>query len=147
MNFLSSLGIWNWFIVGGALLALEVLVPGTFMLWLGLAAIATGVLAFIIPMGWQVQIVLFAVLAVVSVLLGRRFYPSVTTDSDRPFLNRRADGFVGREFVLDEPIVSGIGRVRIDDTIWRVSGPDAAAGSRVRVDRADGAVLMVTKVG
>jgi membrane protein implicated in regulation of membrane protease activity len=143
MSFFSSLGVWNWFIVGGLLLALEVMVPGTYMLWLGLAAIATGVLSFILPIGWQIQIVLFAIMSVVAVLIGRRIMPTVKTESDKPFLNRRADAFVGRVFTLDEPIVSGSGRVRVDDTTWRVTGPDCAAGTKVRVERVDGANLIV----
>lgn len=143
MNFLANLGLWNWFIIGGALLVLEILLPGTFMLWLGLAAIATGVLALILPVGWQVQVVIFAILSVVSVLLGRRFTPRVEPESDKPFLNRRVDGFVGRVFVLDEPIVGGSGRVRIDDSVWRVTGPDCAAGTKVRVERVDGVLLIV----
>lgn len=143
MDYIYSLGIWNWFIIGGLLLVLEVLLPGTFMLWLGVAAIATGILAYVVPMGWQVQVVLFAILSVISIFVGRRFLPRDAPQSDKPFLNRRADAFVGRIFVLEEPIVSGSGRVRIDDTNWRVTGPDCAAGSRVRVERADGAVLFV----
>lgn len=145
MNFFSQLGNWNWFIAGGLLLALEVMVPGTFMLWLGLAAIATGVVGWIVSMSWQIQIVLFAILSVISVLLGRRFYPTAITETDKPFLNRRADAFVGRTFTLDEPIVSGTGRVRVDDTTWRVSGPDCPAGTKVRVERVDGAMLIVAK--
>ncbi|HMN51521.1 MAG: NfeD family protein [Xanthobacteraceae bacterium] len=145
MNFLAQLGNWNWFIAGGILLALEVMLPGTYMLWLGLAAIATGVIGWIVSLTWQVQIVIFAILSVVSVLLGRRFYPTVVTATDKPFLNRRADAFVGRIFTLDEPIVSGSGRVRIDDSTWRVTGPDCPAGSKVRVTQADGASLIVEK--
>ena len=62
---------------------------------------------------------------------------------DRPFLNRRAEGFVGRIFMLDKPIVDGSGTIRLDDTIWRVTGPDVPAGSRVKVAHADGASLLV----
>jgi membrane protein implicated in regulation of membrane protease activity len=143
MNFLSQLGNWNWFIAGGILLAVEVMVPGTYMLWLGLAAIATGVIGWIVATTWQTQIVIFAVLAVISVLAGRKLQPRAEPDSDKPFLNRRADAFVGRVFTLEEPIVSGTGRVRVDDTTWRVTGPDCAAGTKVRVERADGAILIV----
>jgi len=143
MNFFAQLGVWNWFILGGILLALEVMAPGAFMLWLGLAAIATGVISFVLPLTWQVQIVIFAILSVISVLIGRRIQPRGEVDTDRPFLNRRHDAFVGRVFTLDEPIVHGSGRVRIDDTTWRVSGPDCPAGSKIRVEKADGAVLVV----
>jgi membrane protein implicated in regulation of membrane protease activity len=145
MNFFAQLGVWNWFILGGILLALEVMAPGAFMLWLGLAAIATGVISFILPLSWQIQIVVFAILSVISVLVGRKFQPRANVDSDKPFLNRRHDALVGRIFTLDEPIVSGVGRVRVDDSTWRVTGPDCAAGTRVRVERADGATLIVAK--
>jgi len=145
MSFFSQLGNWNWVIVGGLLLALEVILPGTYMLWLGLAAIATGILSAILPIGWQIQVVLFAILSVISVLLGRRFSPHAVTESDKPFLNRRHDAFVGRVFTLEEPIVQGTGRIRIDDTTWRVAGPDCPAGTQVRVEKADGATLIVAK--
>jgi inner membrane protein len=62
---------------------------------------------------------------------------------DNPFLNRRADALVGRVFTLEKPIIDGSGTVRIDDTVWRVAGPDTPAGSRVRVVKADGASLTV----
>lgn len=143
MNFFTQLGNWNWFIIGGLLLAFEVMLPGTYMLWLGLAAIATGAIGLVLPLDWQLQIVIFAVLSVISVLLGRKFTPRVEPESDKPFLNRRADAFVGRIFTLEEPIVSGTGRVRVDDTTWRVTGPDCPAGTKVRVERADGATLIV----
>jgi membrane protein implicated in regulation of membrane protease activity len=143
MNFFAQLGNWNWFIIGGLLLALEVMLPGTFMLWLGLAAIATGVIGFIVSMSWQAQIVVFAILSVISVIVGRKFQPRAEPDSDKPFLNRRADAFVGRVFTLEEPIVSGAGRVRVDDTTWRVIGPDSPAGTKVRVEKVDGAMLIV----
>jgi membrane protein implicated in regulation of membrane protease activity len=68
---------------------------------------------------------------------------AVDPQLESPFLNRRTEALIGRAFTLEKPIVDGVGAVRIDDTIWRVNGPDAAAGSRVRVIRADGANLTV----
>jgi hypothetical protein len=142
---IASLGPWNWIILGGILLAIEVMAPGTFILWLGLSAILVGVISFAIDWSWQAQGVAFAVLAVVSVALwwkiGRRGKPD--DESDQPFLNRRAHGYVGRVFTLDKPIVDGAGTVRIGDTVWRITGPDCSAGSRIRIARADGATLYV----
>ena len=74
-----------------------------------------------------------------SIPVWRRFARKVEQPAERPFLNRRAEGYVGRVFTLDKPIVDGIGTIRIDDTVWRVSGPDCPAGSRVKIARADGA--------
>jgi len=147
MALLADLGLaagpWAWFVLGGLLLVAEIVVPGAFLLWLGLAALATGALAYGIDLTWQGELLAFAVLAVVAVLVGRKVSPAPGKASDRPFLNRRAQGFVGRVFTLEEPIVGGAGRVRIDDTVWRVTGPDLPAGCDVTVVAADGALLKV----
>jgi inner membrane protein len=138
-----TLGTWNWLIFGFILMALELAAPGVFMFWLGLAALLVGLLSFVFTPSWQTQLLMFAVFAVAAVPLWRRFALTSTASKSNPFLNRRTDALVGREFTLEKPIVDGSGTVRIDDTIWRVAGPDAPAGSRVRVVRADGASLTV----
>jgi membrane protein implicated in regulation of membrane protease activity len=116
------------------------------MFWLGLAALIVGVLSFFVQSTWQSQLLVFAVLAVAMVPLWRHFARRNAAPSDSPFLNRRAAGLVGREFTLDKPIIDGVGTVRIDDTVWRVSGADAPAGSKVKVVQADGANLRVGPV-
>ncbi len=145
MPFIVSLGAWKWIILGAILLALELVAPGAFMMWLGLAAILVGVLSFIwSDLSWQWQGVAFAVFAAASIPLWKRFAHNVESPDELPFLNRRAEALVGRVFTLDKPIVDGAGTIHIDDTIWRVScGTDRQAGSRVRVIRADGADLVV----
>ncbi|MEP9350216.1 NfeD family protein [Xanthobacter sp. KR7-225] len=146
MGFLTDLGPWTWFVLGGLLLLAEIAAPGAFLLWLGMAALVTGVLAYVIDLNWQTEVLVFAALAVIAVLVGRRISPAPGKASDRPFLNRRAEGFIGRQFVLDEPILAGVGRVRIDDTIWRIEGPDTSAGETVTVVAIDGATLRVERV-
>ena len=138
-----SLGTWNWFIAAAVLLLLEVLTPGAFMLWLGLSAILVGVISFGVDWSWQTQVIAFALFAAALVPVWRHFAREIEPASDSPFLNRRADGYVGRVFTLDKPIVNGVGTVRIDDSVWRVTGPDCPAGSRVKVTSADGANLAV----
>jgi len=139
----ASLGTWNWLIFGLILMGLELLAPGVFLFWLGLAAFLVGVLSFVVDPAWQMQLLMFAVFAVAAVPLWRRMARSKPGAADSPFLNKRADALVGRMFTLEKPIVDGTGTVRIDDTIWRVAGPDAPAGSRVKVVKADGASLTV----
>ncbi len=138
-----SLGTWNWFIAAAVLLVLEVLAPGAFMLWLGLSAVLVGVISFGVVWTWQTQVIAFALFAVALVPVWRHFARRMEVPSDSPFLNRRADGYVGRVFTLDKPIVNGVGTVRIDDSVWRVTGPDCPAGSRVKITSADGANLAV----
>ena len=140
----STLGTWNWLIFGIVLMALELMAPGVFLFWLGVAALLVGLLSFVTHPSWQVQILMFAVFAAAAVPLWRRLARSGTAVSkSNPFLNRRADALVGRVFTLEKPIIDGSGTVRIDDTIWRVAGPDTPAGSRVRIVQADGASLTV----
>jgi inner membrane protein len=150
IDVIRSLGAWSWIILGGILLAVEVIAPGTFFLWFGVSAILIGLISFVIDWNWQEQGVGFALLAVASfVMWWRIIRPSRKDDdaSDQPFLNQRAQGFVGRVFTLEKPIVDGAGTVRIGDTIWRVTGPDCAAGSRVKIARAEGATLFVEPAG
>src|SRR3954451_11177045 len=140
----TTLGTWNWLIFGFILMALELLAPGVFMFWLGLAALLVGLLSFAVNPSWQSQLLMFAVFAVAAVPLWRRIARSTNGASlSNPFLNKRADALVGRVFTLEKPIIDGSGTVRIDDTVWRVAGPDLPAGSRVRIVRADGASLTV----
>jgi membrane protein implicated in regulation of membrane protease activity len=139
-----TLGTWNWLIFGVVLMALELIAPGVFLFWLGLAALLVGLVSFAVTPSWQVQILMFAVFAAAAVPVWRRLARShVAGEANSPFLNKRADALVGRVFTLEKPIVDGAGTVRIDDTVWRVAGPDAPAGSRVKIVQADGASLTV----
>jgi membrane protein implicated in regulation of membrane protease activity len=144
-SFLLALGSWGWFVAGGLMLAAEMFVPGTVLLWFGLAALVTGLLAFTVLPAWQMQLVAFAVLATASLFAWRHFSRGRDAGSDEA-LNKRAGRHVGLEFVLKEPIVSGVGRVPIDDSVWRVIGPDSPAGMRMRVVANEGAVLRVEQV-
>ena len=143
----ATLGTWNWLIFGFVVMALELLAPGVFLFWFGLAALLVGLVSFVLHPSWQMQLLMFAVFALIAVPGGRRLARSQREASEsNPFLNRRAAALVGRVFTLEKPIVDGFGTVRIDDTIWRVAGPDVPAGSRVRVVQADGANLTVAAV-
>ena len=134
MELLTSLTMWHWLIAAAILFVLELLAPGTFMLWLGLSAMLVGVISLCSSSTLAVAVPAraFAMFSLASIPLWRRFARRVEKQGDQPFLNRRADAFVGREFTLEKPIVAGNGTVRIDDTIWRLSGPEcpAAAASR-----------------
>ena len=138
-----TLGFWDWFILAAVLLVLEMLAPGTFMLWLGVSAFLVGAISFFVDWSWQYQFVAFAVFAIAAIPLWRRIGSHTRRPTDQPFLNRRADAFIGRVFTLEKPIVGGNGTIGIGDTVWRISGPDCPAGSRVRVSGVDGATLQV----
>jgi len=143
MTTILSFGFWNWFIAAGILIVLEIIAPGVFMLWLGLSALAVGLISLAINWSWQAQFVAFAVFAVASIPIWYRVSRRVEKPGDQPFLNRRSTAFVGQVFTLDKPIQNGSGTVRIHDTVWRVTGPDAPAGHRVKVTGTDGPTLFV----
>jgi membrane protein implicated in regulation of membrane protease activity len=148
VQWFAELGPWSWIILGVTLLALEILVPGVYLLWLGIAAILTGTLSFQLWEAgfwvWQTQVVFFLVLSVASALVGRRFFPNTgTEDTDQPLLNQRERQLVGRTATLEEAITNGYGRIRLGDTLWRVAGPDLPAGARVRVVSAENGTLKV----
>ena len=136
----NELGPWNWMVLGFVLLTLEILVPGVFMLWIGLAALIVGALSLMFWSAgfwiWQVQILVFLALALACAFTGKKIMGGRRDDSDQPLLNRRGDQLIGRMATLTEPITDGRGRVKIGDTMWRVSGPDLPAGAKVRVKAA-----------
>jgi membrane protein implicated in regulation of membrane protease activity len=146
MGAFLALGPWAWIAIGVVLVAIEVFAPGAFMLWLGIAALLTGLVQFVLPLSWEMAALLVAVLAAGSVVLGRYVTRTGRASSPEPLLNRRGDALVGRVVVLDDAIVQGRGSVRIDDTVWRVEGTDAPAGVRVRITGVDGALLRVESV-
>jgi len=144
IEYIVGLGAWSWVIAGAILFALELAVPGAFLMWLGFAALLVGAITFLVDWSWQAQGIAFAVFAVASVPIWRRFARNVDPQIESPLLNRRTEALVGRVFTLEKPVVDGVGTVRIDDTVWRVMcAVNVPAGSRVTVIRADGANLAV----
>jgi inner membrane protein len=142
-DILVKIGSWNWLIAGLVLMVLELITPGVFLLWLGLAALLVGVITLFVDWVWQVQVIAFAAFSLAAVPLWRRVATQSATNTDTGFLNRRSDALVGRIFTLEQPIRDGAGRIKVDDTVWRVSGPDCPAGSRVKVVSSDGGSLLV----
>lgn len=135
---------WHWLVLAVVLIVLEVLSPGVFFLWLGLSAGLVGAILFLVPdLAWTIQLLLFAVFGIVTVLGWRYWLAKHPTPSDRPTLNRRGEQYIGRRFTLDEPINNGQGWVRVDDGRWKVQGEDLPAGARIEVTGVEGATFLV----
>jgi membrane protein implicated in regulation of membrane protease activity len=141
-----ALVYWHWWVIGLGLLILETVAPGTVFLWMGVSAILVGLLTAVVTLPFPVQAVIFGVLSVASFFVYRRFRGDPPPPADAPLLNRRGETYVGRVFTLAEPIVNGIGRLRVDDSQWRVAGADTPAGAQVKVTRTDGATLHVERL-
>jgi membrane protein implicated in regulation of membrane protease activity len=148
LHFLWSLGPWNWFILAVLLFVLETVIPGVHFLWFGLAAAIVGGLALAVgpEFTWQWQLIAFALVAVATVFLVRRYARPDASRSDVPDLNVRGQQYVGRVVRVEEPISGGRGKVRVGDTLWPAQGPDAPKGASVRVTGTNGTVLVVELV-
>lgn len=145
-SMLEDIVFWNWWVLALILIIVEVLVAGTFFLWMGVSAAAVGLVLFLLPgLSWQAQLSLFAVFSIASIILSRIWLAKHARAVTPSTLNRRGSQYIGRHFTLSEPIVNGIGRLNVDDTIWRISGPDLDSGSQIIVEGIDGTILTVKK--
>lgn len=135
---------WAWFVLALALAGLEIAAPGAFMIWLAAAALATGVLA-LLGIGWQLQLVAFASLAIASVVIGRNYLRRNPTRSADELLNRRGTRMLGEVVIVIEAIHDGEGRVQVDDSPWLACGPDMPVGARARIIGVEGSKLHVER--
>lgn len=134
----------SWAAIALLLIAAETLAPGAFMLWMGLAAAAVFLIVLLVPgLPLLAQVIAFVLLSMVSVLVYRRWFLGHERASDSPLLNRRAEQMLGRVAPLDQSIMSGRGRIKLDDAYWVVEGPDLVAGTPVRVVAVAGMTLRV----
>ncbi|MBL8671903.1 MAG: NfeD family protein [Alphaproteobacteria bacterium] len=141
---------WHWLALGALLAAIEVVTPGFFLLWLGLAAIAVGLVLLLAPdIALTVQVVIFGALSICSVMLGRHVMRRALAreDAAASMLNERGRAYVGKVYVLDQPLAQGRGRMHVGDTTWAVSLADSTAdlpaGTRVRVVDSEGPLLRI----
>lgn len=138
---------WLWLALGLFLAAAEILVPGFFLIWLAAAAVLTGLLVWLVPIGMPLQVLFFAVVAFIAVLAARRMLRDHPMEELDPKMNRRGARLAGETAVVVQAIEAGQGRVRHGDSEWLARGADAAIGARVRITGSDGAVLLVEPLG
>ena len=134
---------WAWLSLGVLLAAAEIVAPGFFLIWIGAAAVVTGVIAWVVPLSVPLQLGIFAALAFVALYGGRRWLKANPITTADPHLNQRGGRLVGEVLTVTKAIEDGRGRARVGDGEWPVRGPDVAEGTKVRVVSADGGVLVV----
>ena len=142
-----TLAFWWWWILATVLAGIEILAPGAFFIWLAAAAAGTGLIALLANAGsgmaWEIQVLVFAVLSIASVVGWFRLVKSRPAKASSE-LNRRGDQMVGQRGTITVPVANGRGKARIGDTVWTVTGPDLPEGAGVTVERVDGSVLEVS---
>jgi hypothetical protein len=144
MEYLDQIEFWHWWVAAVVLIVIEALAPGAIFLWLGVSAAVVGVVLLLAPdLAWEYQVLIFAVLSVALVIGWRVYHRGHPTETDLPTLNRRGEQYIGRKLTLDVAIVNNVGKVKLDDTNWKIEGDDLPAGARIEVVGVDGVVLKV----
>lgn len=138
---------YTWLALGLLLAVAEMAIPGVFLIWMSGAALITGLVAWVVPIGVPLQIGLFALLSIVAVFGGRRYIAAHPVVSADPKMNDRGARVVGETVIVTQAIEGGQGRVKLGDGEWLAKGADAPVGTRLRVTGHDGVVLMVEPPG
>jgi membrane protein implicated in regulation of membrane protease activity len=136
---------WVWYSLALLLVIFEVMLGASFfLLWLSVVAAVVGTLVFLMPaIHWPVSEAIFAVGSLLSIVVWKHYLKRYPTKSDSPTLNRRAEQYIGRTFILSEAIVNKRGKIIVDDSRWPVEGPDLPQGTPVVVTEANGVILKV----
>jgi membrane protein implicated in regulation of membrane protease activity len=135
---------WLWLIGGVVLLIAELIAPGFFLVFIGGAAIATGIASLLLPISLPLQFAIFTVIAFLAARVGgRRAYSMRYDYTTDPFLNDRTKRLLGQVVIASQPIDADGGRVRVGDSEWSARGGPAGVGDRVRIVDVDGNCLKV----
>jgi len=138
---------WNWWVLALILLVIELLAPGFFFLWMAASGFVTGLLLWLMPaLDIKVQISIFSVLSMVAITAWKLYGKKYPISTDHPLLNKRGQQYIGRVFSLYQPIENGEGKIKVDDSIWKVHGEDCDINTRVKVVAVRGTVFDVEKI-
>jgi membrane protein implicated in regulation of membrane protease activity len=136
---------WHWLGIAVLLLIFEVLVSGGFLLWVGISALLVSFVSWIYPISWTIQMISFSALAILTCLCWWGYLQKRPIKSNDPTLNRRAEQYIGRTFELIQAIENGRGKIHVEDSTWTVKGEDLPRGTKVKIIRAEGTILIAEK--
>jgi membrane protein implicated in regulation of membrane protease activity len=149
-DLIANLGYWNWMFAGLILVSLETIIPGVHFLWFGISAVLVGAVVFLLTavglgdaFGLPWQLVLFAVISVLTVFWVRGLSRNEQAETDEPDLNVRGAQYIGRIVIVEDAISGGRGKVRVGDTLWPAQGADTAKGALVKITGTNGTVFVV----
>jgi len=147
MSYLVTLTPWHWLTAAVLILAIEMMIGSYYLLWVSFSAFIVAILQWIFGIDWGLQMVIFTLTSVLSVVAWYMYDKKRDKTSSRPHLNKRGHQYIGRTFQLSQAIVNGVGKINVDDSTWKVKGNDADQGTTVRVKGIDGTVLIVEILG
>ena len=147
MTFLIGLSPWHWLSAAVLLLVIDMLIGSYYLLWVSFAAFLVALLQWVFGFGWEAQMVVFSVTSVLSVIAWYVYDKKRDKTKPRPTLNKRGHQYIGRTFQLSDAIINGVGKIKVDDSSWKVKGEDAPIDTPVKVTDIDGTVLIVEILG
>ena len=147
-EWLTTWTLWHWLVLGFVLLIVEIMVPGVFLLWWGLAALGTALVQFLIPAFSLTELAIFyALLAcILSVGWWKYQHGKDHRDQVKTALNQRDHAMLGKRGTVQEIASNGIGRGVFGDTTWRIQGECLRANDLIEVKAVSGITLIVQKV-
>lgn len=145
-SFQSILNEWGWIIAAAVLIGLEILAPGVFFLFFAFAAFIVAGIAWVFDLGWQIEMLIFAVIGVLSMYAGRKYFKSAQVVHEDHPINDPMAAFIGDVVTLQSAIENGTGKAKIKDSVWTVLGDDADAGAKVKIIGKKGQKFMVEAV-
>lgn len=135
---------WTWSLIGTLFFIMEVFVPGAHFMWMGASALVLAAIVWLIPtLDWEFQLLIFATLSVISILVWKKLLEPRQKEQGDPSLNRRMNRYIGQFVTITDAIQGGVGRAKLGDSTWRVQGPDAQVGDQLKVVDVNGATLVV----
>ncbi len=146
-EFIANIQYWQWWVLAIIFLTLEIFAPGAVFIWFSASAAIMGVILLLVPdLIWQWQIAIFGALSLLTIIAWRQYRKKVPEKTSHPTLNKRGEELIGRTFTLDEAIVNNYGKIRVDDTMWKIKGEDCEIGQKIKVTSLNGTVLNVEQV-
>lgn len=146
MEWFQLLTPWHWLTAAVVLIVFEMMMGTYFLLWVGFAAAATALVQWLFGIGWQVQIIIFFILSLISIVAWHFYAKNNPVADALPNLNRRGHQYIGRTFNLSHAIVNGVGKINVNDSTWKVEGEDLPEGAKVKVVDINGTILKVEKI-
>jgi membrane protein implicated in regulation of membrane protease activity len=133
-----------WLVIGGVLLAVEVGTGSGWLLWPAASAAIVGLLSLVVHFELNMQLVIFAILTIITTLAGRHFFPqAILTGGD---INDTRSRMAGLDGVAAGDFQGSQGRVFVDGKEWAADlegGAALASGQRVVVVGVKGSRLTV----
>lgn len=145
LSMLESMNGTRWVILGIILLVIELVTGTTYILWPAAAALIIGLVVYVLPLGWEVQFILYFLLSAVLLVVGHVYVRPKMKGGEPSDLNDRARSMIGIQVKAIADFDMGAGRVQVGDTQWRAACDTATvkAGDALRVLHVKGTTLWV----